>query len=207
MTTSHEPDRASFAADSKAGTRERTGAVTVQFRFIEIVRSLWGAVLLVAPRQVLSRLHGVEVDRKTVVVTRILGARHLVQATLSGVNPSPEVIASGVWVDSVHSLTALGLAVLDRRRARPAITDAVIAAIWALFGLHDLKSANTPPPEHARRRDRLAELILPRLPGGRRLWADAAAARRHHQPDGQSHPAMRGAPSNTPPAPDLKVVG
>ena len=84
-----------------------------RLRSIEIVRGLWGAALLAAPGAVLTRVHGVEPDRTAVTVARILGARHLVQATFSGVNPSPEVLAAGTWVDSVHSVTAFGLAAAD----------------------------------------------------------------------------------------------
>lgn len=166
----------------------------VQFRFIEFVRGFWGAALLAAPRFVLSRVHGVNVDRKAIVVTRILGARHLAQATLSGINPSPEVIATGTWVDGVHSLTAFGLAAVDPRRARPGLADAIIAAAWALFGAHDLLTGATPPPNHQRRRDQLAQVVLPRLPGGQRLSASAGRARRRHQPRWQVNPAMPGNP-------------
>jgi hypothetical protein len=171
--------------------------VRVQFRFIEFVRGLWGAALLAAPRFVLSRIHGVDADRKAVVVTRILGARHLAQATLSGINPSPEVIATGTWVDGVHSVTAFGLAAVDGRRARAALTDAIIAAAWALLGAHDLTTGATPPPNHQRRRDRLAQVILPRLPGGQRLWASAGRARRRHQPRRQVTQPMPGNPPST----------
>ena len=154
----------------------------MQFRFIEIVRGLWGAALLAAPRPVLSRIHGVDVDRKAVLVARILGARHVTQATLSGPHPSPEVLATGTWVDSVHSLTAFGLAAINPRRARGALIDAAVAAVWALFGAHDLSTGACPPPNHQRRRDRLAQLILPLLPGGQRLSASAERVRRRHQP-------------------------
>jgi hypothetical protein len=166
----------------------------MQLRFIEIVRGLWGAALLAAPRVVLSRVHGVDVDRKAVVVTRILGARHFTQAALSGINPSPEVIAAGTWVDGVHSLTAFGLAAVDPRRVRAALTDAIIAAAWALFGAHDLSTGAVPPPNHERRRDRLAQVILPRLPGGQRLWASAGRTRDRHQPRWQVNPAVPGHP-------------
>ena len=148
----------------------------MSFRWIEIVRSLWGAVLLAAPREVLSRLHGVDVDRKAVVVTRILGARHLVQAMFSGIRPSPEVIAAGVWVDAVHSITAVGLAVVSPHRARGGITDAIVAAAWALFGTHDLTSGKTARPDRERRRDLLAQMALSVLPGGKRLLARAQQA-------------------------------
>jgi hypothetical protein len=149
----------------------------MRYRYIEIVRSLWGAALLATPRVILSRVHGVEVDRKAVVVARILGARHLVQAALSGVNPSPEVIAGGVWVDAVHSVTAFGLAAVDPDRAIAVIADGTVAAAWALFGLRDLKFGPVPPPEHDRRRDLLARVILPVLPGGNCLLARANETR------------------------------
>ena len=132
---------------------------------------------MVAPREILSRVHGVEVDRKAIVVTRILGARHLAQAMLLGVNPSPEVVAAGVWVDAVHSATALGLAVVNRHRARGGITDAIVAAAWALFGTHDLTSEKITDPDQERRRDLLAQMALQLLPGGKPLLARAQQAR------------------------------
>jgi hypothetical protein len=189
------PWRGHPSGNTRESQTERS--VRVQLRFIEIVRGLWGAALLAAPRLVLSSIHRVDADRKAVVVTRILGARHLTQAALSGINPSPEVIATGTWVDGVHSLTAFGLAAVDPRRARAALSDAVIAAAWALLGAHDLTTGATPPPNHQRRRDRLAQVILPRLPGGQRLWASAGRARRRHQPRPQADPAMPGNPPST----------
>ncbi|OYN77478.1 hypothetical protein [Mycolicibacterium sphagni] len=148
-----------------------------RLRSVEIVRGLWGAALLAAPATVLTRVHGVEVDSRAVVVARILGARHLAQATLSGLRPSPEVLAAGTWVDGVHAVTAFGLAAVDSRRARAGITDGVVAALWALFGLRDLTTGTTPPPAHERRRDALATTLLPVLPGGRWLEARAHDAR------------------------------
>ncbi len=55
--------------------------------------------MLFAPQVVLNRVHHVEVDTESVLVARVLGARHLTQTALSGINPSPEVLAMGVWVD------------------------------------------------------------------------------------------------------------
>lgn len=147
----------------------------MNFRSIEFARSIWGATLLVAPRGVLSRLHGVDVDRKAVVVTRILGARHIAQATLSGINPSPEVLATGVWVDAVHSLTAVGLAVVNPHRVQGGSIDAVVAGAWALFGWHDLNTGKVPRRENQRGRDRLARIVLALLPGGKPLLARAGA--------------------------------
>lgn len=51
--------------------------------------------------------------------SRVLGARQITQAVLSGVRPSPEVLAMGVWIDLAHAASVLGLAAADRdiRRA------------------------------------------------------------------------------------------
>lgn len=148
----------------------------MKIRAIELIRAGWGGVLLAAPADVLSHIHGVRVDRKAIVVTRILGARHLVQAALSGVNPGPEVLAAGVWVDTVHSATALGLALADRRRARGGVTDALVAASWAGLGWRHLRTGGA-RTDGVRGRDRLARAVLRSLPGDRTLVARAQAVR------------------------------
>jgi hypothetical protein len=148
----------------------------MKIRRIELVRGGWGAVLLAAPAEVLSHIHGVQVDRKALVVTRLLGARHVAQALLSGINPGPEVLAAGVWVDTVHSLTALGLAVVDRRRARGGVTDAAVAALWAGAGWRHLRTGNA-RTTGVSARDRLARTVVGALPGGRRLMDQAEAVR------------------------------
>ena len=81
-------------------------------RRIELLRGGWGLGLLLFPTAILA-LDDAGTDRRGVLVTRILGARQLCQAILSGANPSPEVLAMGAWVDTAHAATALGLATLD----------------------------------------------------------------------------------------------
>ena len=152
--------------------------VTQRSRKIELFRAGWGAALLVAPRHVMTNVHHVRVDRKSVVIARILGARQLTQAALSGVRPSPEVLAMGVWVDAVHAITALGLAVLDRPRARAGMTDTAVASLWAGAGYRDLTVAGSTPPTHQRRRDRLARIVLGIVPGGGPLLSRVVADRR-----------------------------
>ena len=85
-------------------------------RSIEIGRAGWGGALLFASRTTLQQVHGLKIDTKSVVIGRVLGGRQLAQAALSGLDPSPEVLAMGVWVDVAHASTAFGLAVLDRSR-------------------------------------------------------------------------------------------
>lgn len=133
--------------------------------------------MLVAPRFVLGRVHRVEVDTKSVVVARVLGLRHLAQAALSGVDPSPEVLAMGVWVDCAHAASAVGLAVVDHSRVRGGLTDALVAAAWAGFGYRDLTAAPVTAPSHDRVRDELARVVLEIAPGGSPLKSLASRRR------------------------------
>ncbi|AKK30406.1 hypothetical protein AB431_10035 [Mycobacterium sp. EPa45] len=138
-------------------------------RGIEIVRAAWGAALLASPHRMLRVTHTRRVDTTSLVVARILGARQLLQAVLSGVRPSPEVLAMGVWVDLVHAITASALALSDRHRAHAGYLDAAIATVWAAAGYHELGQRRSTAPEHQRIRDRLADLVLDHVPGGHRL--------------------------------------
>jgi hypothetical protein len=147
------------------------------FRYIELVRAGWGAVLLMAPRTVLTHLPGVRIGPKAVAVTRILGVRHLIQAGLSGVRPSPEMLAAGVWVDLVHSMSALGLAFTDHRHLRAAVADSMVAAAWSAAGFCDLRKGKLPAAGQVSFRDRLARTVFSFLPGGRSLMNQASRTR------------------------------
>lgn len=148
-------------------------------RKIELIRGGWGAAMLLVPRQVMQAMD-VRVDTRSVVIGRILGARHLTQAALSGFRPSPEVLAMGVWVDLVHALTALALAAADRDRARAGLIDAAAAATWAGSGYRDLVGAPATPQAHQRHRDRLARMVLEFAPGGRFLVRQVHTDRHRH---------------------------
>lgn len=143
-------------------------------RPIEIARAGWGLALLLATRPVLQHVHGVRVDRTSLIVARVLGARHLAQAVLSGVDPSPEVLAMGVWVDGAHATTAAGLAAADRTRIRAGLLDGALALGWAAAGWRALAHPDAQSPRHDRRRDALAAAVLRHVPGGRALRARAA---------------------------------
>lgn len=151
-----------------------------EVRGIELMRGCWGLLLLVAPQSVLQRMQGEKIDSRAIRVTRILGARQLGQAVLSGVVPSPEVLAMGVWVDTVHSLSAVALATADSGRGRLAWVDAGVAGAYAAAGAKDLASARGTVPAHDRRRDALARWVLHRVPGGGPLLrrADRSRSRR-----------------------------
>lgn len=78
-----------------------------------------------------------------------------------------------MWVDAVHALTALGLAVADRHRARAGLTDAAMAALWAAAGHHDLAPSSATPPDRRTVRDQLAVLVLSHVPAGPGLLSRA----------------------------------
>jgi hypothetical protein len=141
-------------------------------RLIELIRAGWGTAMLAAPRSLLAHVHGVQADRTDVAVARVLGARQLVQGVLSGLAPSPEVLAAGVWVDVAHATSMAALPLLDRSRARVAATDAAIASLFAGLGWRDL-ARPTDPAAEPDRRDRLVRAVLARLPGGPALLARA----------------------------------
>lgn len=147
------------------------------WRKIELARGLFGLALLVAPRPMLRHVHRVEVDPVSVVVARVLGVRQLTQAALSGVRPSPEVLAMGVWVDLAHATSALGLAAVDSSRVFAGLLNAVAATGWAGSGYAALRTGPVTAPSHERVRDRLARVTLERVPGGMPLL-DVADDRR-----------------------------
>jgi len=151
--------------------------VSAPLRRVEVARVAYSLAMLAVPRR-LQRLLGVPADRTGTVVVRVLGARQLVQGLASGLSPSPEVLAMGVWVDLAHASTGLGLAAVDRSRARAGLIDAALAAGWAAAGLWDLGTVRATPPAHDRRRDELARTVLRHAPGGGWLLAQAHAARR-----------------------------
>lgn len=133
--------------------------------------------MLVAPSATLGTIHGLKIDTKSMVIARVLGARQLTQAGLSGIEPSPEILAMGVWVDIAHAATAFGLAVADRSRVRAGITDGVVALTWAGIGYRDLVQGKATPPAHDRRRDQLARTVLGLAPGGGPLFRISQRAR------------------------------
>ncbi len=149
----------------------------MRWRTIELTRGVAGAALVVAPGAMLRNVLRTGDDTTSVFVARVLGARQVAQAALSGMEPSPEVLAMGVWVDLAHAATATGLAAVDHTRAVAGAVNAVTALGWAGWGYADLRSGPVTAPAHDRRRDLLARRVLRLLPGGQAL-ADTVSRRR-----------------------------
>ncbi len=110
---------------------DRQGRRAAASRVLPVVRLGWGTFLGVAPARAL-RLLGGEDTPPARLILRVLGARHVAEAALETIRPGRYLgaLAAG---DGLHALTAVGLAVSDRRWRRPALTDAVIATGFAVW--------------------------------------------------------------------------
>lgn len=96
------------------------------------IRLVWGAILVTAPRRVI-RAVGAEDIRKSRMVARALGARHVVQGAVD-LKVGRRADRLSAAIDGLHATTAALLAVTDRRWRRPAAIDTVIAGCFALTG-------------------------------------------------------------------------
>jgi len=97
-------------------------------------RACYGALLLCAPGLALGMCTGEASGRRTRVVTRILGARHLAQAALTLWRPRPAVLAAGAGVDGCHAVSMLALAAASPDTRRAGLTDAVTELAFAATG-------------------------------------------------------------------------
>jgi hypothetical protein len=78
-------------------------------------------------------------------VARLLGARHLAQATLTALAPRPGVFAAGAAADALHAASMLMLAVVDRTARRTALSDVLAEAVFAAAGLAAASGTGLPP--------------------------------------------------------------
>lgn len=97
----------------------------------ELVRGVWGAALLLAPRHVLRRVHGAPVDGPGVSVLRILGVRHLVQACAVTLRPTGRILLLAAAVDLSHCLSAVPLVTTDTAYRRAGVVETGLAGTFA----------------------------------------------------------------------------
>ncbi len=128
---------------------------------IGVGRAVWGAVCVLVPGPLVRVVGGTPADEGARVALRVLGARHVVQALLSCLTPGPGLLRVGAGVDALHALSLAALAVVDRRWARVALADAVVAGAW---GLLTWGSARIAPGGPRGRRERVVGAVLQRLP-------------------------------------------
>ena len=106
-----------------SSTRDR------RLRRLAVARGVWGIVLLSAPDPVIDRVPGAQATSASRNVARALGARQLVQSALS--LGGSQIARRAWWVDALHSLTMVGLALWAPASRRLASADAFIAAGFA----------------------------------------------------------------------------
>jgi hypothetical protein len=99
-----------------------------------MVRVAYGAALVLAPGPAIRLANGRLASRRVRRVARVLGARHLIQATLTALAPGPGVLAAGGQVDAVHTASMLLLAAASPAGRRAALADALAEAAFAAAG-------------------------------------------------------------------------
>jgi hypothetical protein len=72
-------------------------------RALQLARAGYGAALVLAPGPAILLATGRLPGRRACRVARLLGARHLTQATLTAFTPLPAVFGAGAGVDALHA--------------------------------------------------------------------------------------------------------
>jgi hypothetical protein len=86
---------------------------------LQLARVGYGAALVLAPGPAILLATGRMPGRRPCRVARLLGARHLAQATLTALTPLPAVFGAGARVDALHAASMLMLAAVDVPRGGP----------------------------------------------------------------------------------------
>jgi hypothetical protein len=110
-----------------------------------VVQVVWGMTLLIAPGVVLQVLGGANEDRTPERVMRVLGVRHVLQATGEYVF-GDAALRLGVRIDELHALSGFGFACANARWRRAALADAAITSGFAACGLIEMRSVTPVVP-------------------------------------------------------------
>jgi hypothetical protein len=97
-------------------------------------RASWGGLLVIASGRVFSTVTGRPATPGERWVLRVLGLRHLAQATVSAARPTPAVLGFGVAADLLHAATCAGAIGFLPRWRRAGLVDGVAATGFALTG-------------------------------------------------------------------------
>jgi hypothetical protein len=106
------------------------------------VRAAYGALLLIAPGASIQTASGEPAGRPFIIITLILGLRHLAQTLLLELGATRGQLLLGATVEATHVLSMAGLGVLGiGSNRRPAVLDATLAAGMTLNGLRRARNA------------------------------------------------------------------
>jgi hypothetical protein len=106
--------------------------MNARFHPATLVRACVGMGLLLRPASVLGR----DASGRSATVVRVLGARHLLEATIVNVRPTPAISKAGAAVDAIHAVSALAFMAAAPRYRRLALLNAAGATAFALAGVH-----------------------------------------------------------------------
>jgi hypothetical protein len=112
---------------------------------LTVARGTYGLMLLLAPGSLVSLAAGAPPSNSACRVARILGARHVAQALISGWAETTawaagstlsgrRVISAGAAVDGIHAASMLILAWANPQLRRAELGDAAVAAVLAGLG-------------------------------------------------------------------------
>lgn len=137
---------------------------------LRFVRAGVGVVDLVFPNTVVRWLGGGQPSDQGRRVIRVLGARQIAQALLSGRTSTEAALLLGAAVDVAHAATMILMGAFERRYRLAALCDAVIAISFAAAGVAAAARGAVSEPTGTSRMDawrnewaeRLAHFIVPR---------------------------------------------
>jgi hypothetical protein len=101
-----------------------------------IARIALGLSLLLRSEQIGELVAGERLERRWVMAGRVLGLRHLAEASVVNVKPSAGLALAGAAVDAIHACTAAGFGLVDSRRRRLVWASAIVAALFSAAGAH-----------------------------------------------------------------------
>ncbi len=110
-------------------------------RLFAAARASYGAALLWLPGPLTQAAAGHAPGPGTRTTARVLGLRQLLQAGITGGDPSPRALMLGAATDAAHAASMAALAVTGRRWRRAALLDALAAATLAAAGLRAARRA------------------------------------------------------------------
>lgn len=104
-------------------------------RLLAAARAGYGAALLWSPGPLTQAAAGRATGPDTRTTARVLGLRQLLQAALTGGDPSSRALILGAATDAAHAASMAALGMTDRRWRRAALLDALAATTLAVAGL------------------------------------------------------------------------
>ncbi len=154
------------AAEQKTGVE---GLPPKTLRALGPVRAAVGCARVAFPGTVIPGLAKGALGARGRGVVRVLGARQITQALLTGRDATRPVLWLGAEADLAHAASMIGLAIVGRRYRRDALAEATIAVAFALAGISAARAAPVEPARPSRLgewRHRIAERLARRLVPG-----------------------------------------